>query len=88
MTYNVYPVQYVTVYICLRYSHTFLFIFYDIPYSTTSHIYYTTSTLHIYTTGELIGGSQREDSLGHLKAKMGEFGLKEEDYYWYNYGVV
>ena len=43
----------------------------------------------MYTThiGELIGGSQREDSLGHLKAKMGEFGLKEEDYYWYSYCI-
>ena len=33
--------------------------------------------------GELIGGSQREDSLETLKARMAECGLKEEDYWWY-----
>ena len=33
--------------------------------------------------GELIGGSQREDSLETLKARMAECGLKEADYWWY-----
>ena len=33
--------------------------------------------------GELIGGSQREDDLETLKARMAECGLKEEDYWWY-----
>lgn len=42
--------------------------------------------------GELIGGSQREERLDRLKAKLAEFGLKEEDYWWYldlrRYGSV
>ena len=33
--------------------------------------------------GELIGGSQREDNLEVLKARMNELGLNEEDYWWY-----
>ena len=33
--------------------------------------------------GELIGGSQREERLEVLQAKMAEFGLKESDYNWY-----
>ena len=33
--------------------------------------------------GELIGGSQREDSLETLRARMAECGLKEADYWWY-----
>lgn len=33
--------------------------------------------------GELIGGSQREERLDVLKARMAEMGLKEEDYKWY-----
>ena len=33
--------------------------------------------------GELIGGSQREERLDVLKARMAELGLKEEDYKWY-----
>ena len=33
--------------------------------------------------GELIGGSQREDDLETLRARMVECGLKEEDYWWY-----
>ena len=33
--------------------------------------------------GELIGGSQREDSRETLKARMAECGLKEADYWWY-----
>ena len=42
--------------------------------------------------GEIIGGSQREDSLEKLQFKMKELGLKEEDYWWYldlrKYGSV
>ncbi|MCQ2558784.1 MAG: asparagine--tRNA ligase, partial [Oscillospiraceae bacterium] len=33
--------------------------------------------------GEIIGGSQREDNLEVLTARMKELGLKEEDYWWY-----
>ena len=33
--------------------------------------------------GELIGGSQREDSLETLRVRMAECGLKEADYWWY-----
>ena len=33
--------------------------------------------------GELIGGSQREEDIDKLKARMKELGLKEEDYWWY-----
>ena len=33
--------------------------------------------------GEIIGGSQREERLDVLKARMAELGLKEEDYWWY-----
>ncbi|MCQ2979359.1 MAG: asparagine--tRNA ligase [Clostridia bacterium] len=33
--------------------------------------------------GELIGGSQREESLEKLLARINELGLKEEDYSWY-----
>ena len=33
--------------------------------------------------GEIIGGSQREERLDVLTARMAELGLKEEDYYWY-----
>ena len=42
--------------------------------------------------GEIIGGSQREDDYGKLKARMDELGLKEEDYEFYldlrKYGSV
>jgi len=42
--------------------------------------------------GELIGGSQREERLDVLKAKMKDFDLQEEDYWWYldlrKYGSV
>ena len=42
--------------------------------------------------GEIIGGSQREDDLGKLTARMQELGLKEEDYGFYldlrKYGSV
>ena len=42
--------------------------------------------------GEIIGGSQREDSLEKLQAKIKENGMKEEDYWWYldlrRYGSV
>jgi len=42
--------------------------------------------------GEIIGGSQREDNLEKLIRRMGEFGLKSEDYSWYldlrRYGTV
>lgn len=34
--------------------------------------------------GELIGGSQREERLEQLEAKMVEFNLSPEDYWWYN----
>ncbi len=33
--------------------------------------------------GEIVGGSQREERLDVLTARMKELGLKEEDYWWY-----
>ena len=33
--------------------------------------------------GEIIGGSQREERLDLLAARMAELGLNEEDYWWY-----
>ncbi len=33
--------------------------------------------------GEIIGGSQREERIDLLTARMAELGLKEEDYWWY-----
>ena len=33
--------------------------------------------------GEIIGGSQREERLDVLKARMAELNLSEEDYWWY-----
>ncbi len=33
--------------------------------------------------GEIIGGSQREERYDVLKERINEFGLKEEDYWWY-----
>ena len=33
--------------------------------------------------GEIIGGSQREERLELLEARMDELGLKKEDYWWY-----
>ena len=33
--------------------------------------------------GELIGGSQREERLDLLEARMDELGLNKEDYWWY-----
>lgn len=33
--------------------------------------------------GELIGGSQREERLDMLKARIAEMGLEEKDYWWY-----
>lgn len=42
--------------------------------------------------GEIIGGSQREERLSNLEAKLKEFNLKPEDYWWYlelrKYGSV
>lgn len=42
--------------------------------------------------GEIIGGSQREERLPVLEAKMKDLGLKPEDYWWYlelrKYGTV
>jgi asparaginyl-tRNA synthetase len=42
--------------------------------------------------GEIIGGSQREDRLELLEAKMGQGGLNKHDYWWYlelrKYGSV
>ena len=33
--------------------------------------------------GEIIGGSQREERLDMLLARIKELGLREEDYWWY-----
>ena len=33
--------------------------------------------------GEIIGGSQREERLDVLEARMNELGLNPEDYWWY-----
>ncbi|ONI40387.1 asparagine--tRNA ligase [Candidatus Epulonipiscium fishelsonii] len=33
--------------------------------------------------GELIGGSQREERLDVLQSRLAEFGLNEDDYWWY-----
>ena len=33
--------------------------------------------------GEIIGGSQREERLDRLEARMDEMGLNKEDYWWY-----
>ncbi|MDE6551035.1 MAG: asparagine--tRNA ligase [Clostridia bacterium] len=33
--------------------------------------------------GEIVGGSQREERLDMLKARMSDLGLREEDYWWY-----
>ena len=33
--------------------------------------------------GEIIGGSQREERLDVLTARMEELGLNKEDYWWY-----
>ena len=42
--------------------------------------------------GEIIGGSQREERLDVLDARLGEMGLNKEDYWWYRdlrkYGTV
>lgn len=42
--------------------------------------------------GEIIGGSQREERIDLLKAKIVDFGLNPEDYWWYvqlrEYGTV
>ena len=42
--------------------------------------------------GEIIGGSQREERLDKLDARLEEMGLKKEDYWWYRdlrrYGTV
>ncbi len=42
--------------------------------------------------GEIIGGSQREERLSHLEAKLREFNLPAEEYWWYlelrKYGSV
>lgn len=42
--------------------------------------------------GEIIGGSQREERLDVLDARMVEMGLNPEDYWWYRdlrkYGTV
>ncbi|MGL5774583.1 MAG: amino acid--tRNA ligase-related protein, partial [Aeromonas veronii] len=42
--------------------------------------------------GEIIGGSQREERLEVLDARLAEMGLKQEDYWWYRdlrrYGTV
>ena len=33
--------------------------------------------------GEIIGGSEREADLGRLETRMGELGMRPEDYWWY-----
>jgi asparaginyl-tRNA synthetase len=42
--------------------------------------------------GEIIGGSQREERLDRLDARLDEMGLRKEDYWWYRdlrrYGTV
>jgi asparaginyl-tRNA synthetase len=42
--------------------------------------------------GEIIGGSQREERLDVLDARIAELGLRKEDYWWYRdlrrYGTV
>jgi asparaginyl-tRNA synthetase len=42
--------------------------------------------------GELVGGSQREERLDRLDARMAECGLNPKDYWWYRdlrrYGTV
>jgi len=42
--------------------------------------------------GEIIGGSERENRLDVLLQRMGQLGLREEDYWWYldlrRYGSV
>ena len=42
--------------------------------------------------GEIIGGSQREERLDVLEARMEETGMDKEDYWWYldarRYGTV
>lgn len=42
--------------------------------------------------GEIVGGSQREERLSHLEAKLKEYHLAPEDYWWYlelrKYGSV
>jgi len=42
--------------------------------------------------GEIIGGSQREERLDRLDARLAEMGLEKEDYWWYRdlrrYGTV
>lgn len=42
--------------------------------------------------GEIVGGSQREERLSYLEAKLKEFNLNPEDYWWYmelrKYGSV
>jgi asparaginyl-tRNA synthetase len=39
--------------------------------------------LLVPAVGELMGGSQREERLDILKARMAEMNLNEEDYWWY-----
>ena len=41
------------------------------------------SDLLVAGIGELIGGSQREEDVEKLKARMKELGLNEKDYWWY-----
>ncbi|MCD8072727.1 MAG: asparagine--tRNA ligase, partial [Alistipes sp.] len=33
--------------------------------------------------GEIIGGSERETDLGVLESRMGDFGIRPEDMWWY-----
>ena len=48
--------------------------------------------LLVPAVGELVGGSQREERLDVLDARMAEMGLNKEDYWWYRdlrrYGTV
>ena len=49
-----------------------------------SSIFSTSFVLLLLRKGELIGGSQREERIEQLEAKMVEFNLSPEDYWWYN----
>lgn len=56
-------------------AHLFHFVSFDVPVSRHSRG---------ASSGELIGGSQREERLEQLEEKMVEFDLSPKDYWWYN----
>lgn len=49
----------------------------DDPYIGTSLI------LNLFQIGELIGGSQREERLEYLEARLDDFELNKDSYWWY-----